>query len=83
MLKLWKLRCSFCKKTAADVSQLVAGPGVFICDECVAVANRLMDAPPDQRPAPGRRSPWRSILRGIRHALGIDDLRDMRRIAAG
>ena len=82
MLKLWKLRCSFCKKTAADVSKLVAGPGVSICDECVSVAGRLMDAPPDERPALGRPSRRQSLVRGIRHMLGIDDLRDMRHVAA-
>ncbi len=45
MMKLQK-RCSFCKKTDAEVSKLVAGPRVFICDGCVAVASRLMDGPP-------------------------------------
>lgn len=31
------LRCSFCKKTEHDVRKLIAGPEVFICDECVEV----------------------------------------------
>ena len=37
-----KLRCSFCRKNEAEVLKLVAGPRVFICDACVAVASRLM-----------------------------------------
>lgn len=37
-----KLRCSFCNKTAADVRKLIAGPSVFICDECVAKCNRIL-----------------------------------------
>ena len=36
------LRCSFCKKTEDQVEKLVAGPDVYICDECVTVASRLM-----------------------------------------
>lgn len=32
-----KLRCSFCNKRQADVRKLIAGPAVFICDECVDV----------------------------------------------
>ena len=31
-----ELRCSFCNKSAADVRKLLAGPAVFICDECVS-----------------------------------------------
>jgi hypothetical protein len=32
-----RLRCSFCDKTQEHVRKLIAGPTVFICDECVAV----------------------------------------------
>jgi ATP-dependent protease Clp ATPase subunit len=32
-----KLHCSFCNKTEDDVRKLIAGPTVYICDECVAV----------------------------------------------
>ena len=40
-----RLACSFCGKSAAEVSKLVAGPKVFICDACVAEANRIMSDP--------------------------------------
>jgi ClpX C4-type zinc finger len=43
MFKLRQFRCSFCGKKDEEVSKLVAGPRVFICDECVAVASRLME----------------------------------------
>ena len=33
--------CSFCAKTTIEVKKLVAGPGVFICDECVQEQNFL------------------------------------------
>src|SRR5215475_9176600 len=31
------LRCSFCSKSQHDVRQLIAGPSVYICDECVEI----------------------------------------------
>jgi ATP-dependent protease Clp ATPase subunit len=37
-----KLACSFCGKTAAQVSKLVAGRRAYICDACTAEAQRLM-----------------------------------------
>jgi hypothetical protein len=38
-----RLACSFCGKSAAEVSKLVAGPKVYICDACVAIASRIID----------------------------------------
>ena len=45
------IRCSFCGKTQDEVSRLVAGPGVFICDECIDVCNAIIseDEPPVRR----------------------------------
>ena len=31
------LRCSFCNKSQRDVKKLIAGPTVYICDECVDI----------------------------------------------
>src|ERR687890_1782378 len=36
------LRCSFCNKDQNDVRKLIAGPTVFICDECVEVCNAII-----------------------------------------
>ena len=36
------LSCSFCGKAQEKVSRLVAGPGVFICDECVHLCNEIL-----------------------------------------
>ena len=45
-------RCSFCGKDQAHVRRLISGPGVFICDGCVALCNQVIsDGPP---PAPHR-----------------------------
>ena len=31
------VKCSFCGKTQENVKKIVAGPGVYICDECIKV----------------------------------------------
>ncbi len=38
--------CSFCRKERRDVAQLVAGPGVHICDACIALCSRLLTGKP-------------------------------------
>ena len=35
--------CSFCGKTQDEVVRLVAGPGVYICDECIELCNAILD----------------------------------------
>src|SRR5512144_2301777 len=35
--------CSFCGKSHAEVRKLIAGPGVYICDSCVAVCKGILD----------------------------------------
>jgi hypothetical protein len=34
--------CSFCLKPTSEVAKMVAGPGVFICDECVALCGEII-----------------------------------------
>jgi ATP-dependent protease Clp ATPase subunit len=36
-------RCSFCGKAQTEVKTLVAGPGVFICDECVHLCQQIIN----------------------------------------
>ena len=36
------LTCSFCSKSQQEVRKLIAGPNVFICDECVALCNNII-----------------------------------------
>lgn len=38
--------CSFCLRPNTEVATLVAGPGVFICNECVAICGTVIDAKP-------------------------------------
>ncbi|MGL5060658.1 MAG: ATP-dependent protease ATP-binding subunit ClpX [Microcoleus sp.] len=37
------LRCSFCGKSQEYVRKLIAGPGVYICDECVELCNEILE----------------------------------------
>ena len=36
------LHCSFCGKNQNEVNKLIAGPSVFICDECVDLCNEII-----------------------------------------
>ena len=52
------LKCSFCGKSQEQVRKLIAGPGVYICDECVDLCNEILDeelldsGPTAPQPAP-------------------------------
>lgn len=53
-----RLACSFCKRGEAEVAKLVAGPHVYICDRCVALASQIMERqsgaePPGPEPRHG------------------------------
>ncbi|MFY7841715.1 MAG: ATP-dependent Clp protease ATP-binding subunit ClpX [Actinomycetes bacterium] len=37
------LKCSFCGKGQKQVKKLIAGPGVYICDECIELCNEIID----------------------------------------
>jgi hypothetical protein len=41
-----KAACSFCLKSSVDVGRLVAGPGVYICNECVELSEFLIKNTP-------------------------------------
>src|SRR5882672_2492190 len=46
-----QLLCSFCGKSQRQVKKLIAGPGVYICDECIDLCNEIIDeelTAPDQ-----------------------------------
>jgi hypothetical protein len=45
-----KLHCSFCGKSQDDVRKLIAGPKVYICDECVDLCNGILEREPDTAP---------------------------------
>ena len=51
--------CSFCLKAETEVAKLVAGPGVYICDECVELCNQVIGDPP---PMPPGMTSWEEDL---------------------
>lgn len=38
-----QVRCSFCNKTQDQVRKLIAGPGVYICDECIEICSEIIE----------------------------------------
>jgi len=50
--------CSFCGKSRKQVDRLVAGPGVFICDKCVALCNEIISELPPTLPAGESNAKW-------------------------
>ncbi|MFI2230539.1 ClpX C4-type zinc finger protein [Nocardia testacea] len=76
-------RCSFCNRSADDVETLVAGAGVYICNDCVALSAEIVKNKPA---GPKRATPvWEGVddeallahlprIEAIRHQVD-DDLR--------
>lgn len=48
------LRCSFCGKTQNEVRKLIAGPGVYICNECIDICNEIITDDSNQETQPQR-----------------------------
>jgi ATP-dependent Clp protease ATP-binding subunit ClpX len=40
------ITCSFCGKTQHEVKKIIAGPGVYICDECVGLCDEIIAEDP-------------------------------------
>lgn len=57
------IRCSFCGKHQKDVKKVVAGPNVFICNECVAIANKIMKETPDEPDDQPKPAAWPAPLK--------------------
>ncbi|HEY9650625.1 MAG TPA: ATP-dependent protease ATP-binding subunit ClpX [Coleofasciculaceae cyanobacterium] len=63
------LKCSFCGKSQEQVRKLIAGPGVYICDECVDLCNEILDeelldsGTPAPQPVPRSEPPQKRRVR--------------------
>src|SRR3990167_423802 len=45
-----KLHCSFCGKNQKEVRKLIAGPSVYVCDECVVLCHEIIrENPPEEQ----------------------------------
>ncbi len=77
------LRCSFCGKDETQVSKLVAGPKVYICDACVATARQIMDRSDGSNDSTPKAPPsrWRRLLAQIFQFVSRGDVQ--RRVQAG
>jgi len=50
-------RCSFCGKSQEQVRKLIAGQGVYICDECITLCQEIIDEEMQEAPRPQRGTP--------------------------
>ena len=58
-----QVRCSFCAKPSSDVQKVIAGPGVYICNECVGLCNDILRAEQLKPSDPGTQLPgWEATM---------------------
>jgi ATP-dependent Clp protease ATP-binding subunit ClpX len=63
--------CSFCGKRRSEVRKLISGPNVYVCDECVALCNEIIEQ--DETPPPRKYPRPLEILEELnRYAIGQD-----------
>ncbi len=56
------VRCSFCLKPAPEVDKLIAGLGIYICDQCVRLCVGILESAPPEPEAPDSQLPsWQSM----------------------
>ena len=69
------IACSFCRKPPDAVAKLVAGPGVFICNECVGLCTELVAMPSEK--------PWQEQVANWEQKMSDEDLlKHLPRVAA-
>jgi ATP-dependent Clp protease ATP-binding subunit ClpX len=54
-----QVRCSFCAKPSPEVEKVIAGPGVYICNECVGLCNDILLAEQQKPSGPATQLPAR------------------------
>ena len=72
MFNFTKLHCSFCGKSETEVAKLVAGPRVYICDSCVAIASSIMNNSQGQnQPERVELTVWRKVIDRVRRLFRV------------
>ena len=66
------IKCSFCAKPHTDVVKVVAGPGVYICNECVGLCNEIIAIETGQEPAISPTEVRRLMLRAAERVRASD-----------
>jgi ATP-dependent Clp protease ATP-binding subunit ClpX len=57
-----QVRCSFCAKPSSEVEKVIAGPGVYICNECVGLCGEILRAEKGKPSSPeARLSAWEKL----------------------
>jgi ClpX C4-type zinc finger len=54
-----QVNCSFCTKPSSAVAKVVAGPGVYICNECIQLCNDILAQEQQESSPPGTQLPAR------------------------
>jgi hypothetical protein len=58
-----QVRCSFCAKPSSEVEKVIAGPGVYICNECVGLCHDILQAEQQKPSDPGTQLPaWEETM---------------------
>lgn len=57
-----EIRCSFCGKTQDEVTRLVEGPGVYICDNCIEFCNALLSDDEEGLPKKRKKKPQQDFV---------------------
>jgi hypothetical protein len=58
-----QVRCSFCAKPRSEVQKVIAGPAVYICNECVGLCNEILQAEQKKPSEPGTQLPaWEETM---------------------
>jgi len=58
-----QIRCSFCAKPSSEVAKVIAGPGVYICDECIQLCNAILEQEQQKPSQPDRQLPaWEEAM---------------------
>ena len=57
-----EIRCSFCGKTQDEVTRLVEGPGVYICDNCIEFCNALLSDDEEGMPIKRKKKPQQDFV---------------------
>ncbi len=69
------LRCSFCDKSPEEVQRLIAGPTVYICDECIDLCNEILLEEGVAEPRQARKRLW--TPKELKHQLVGEDVENI------
>lgn len=77
------LHCSFCKKSQHEVKKLVAGPSVYVCDECIKLCNKIIEEDKQKVPPEIIKLPTPHAIKEFldQYVIGQDDAKKVLAVA--